>query len=173
MVKANEKYSFKVREGKSTHQAMYTLGWTVNELDRLVKEGRQLRAEICSSICAMQEAGENIVRRLTKLRPRLTEFMKQSTRQRQVAASHVLVIMISPEDRSKKPYGLPVECIPYAGMSHQTLRRLLNSLVKEMIDRNMSVVGKQVMHIVSNNVLGWGGGGGRGSISLSCIKHCV
>ena len=84
---------------------MYTLGWTVDELDRLVKEGRQLHAEIStlrSSIRALQEAEEKIVRRLTKLHPRLMEFIKQSTHQRRVAATHVLVIMISPEDRSKK-----------------------------------------------------------------------
>ena len=92
-----------------------------------------------SSIRALQEAEENIARRLTKLRPRLMEFIKQSTHQRRIAATHVLVIMISPEDRSKKPYALPVQCIPYAGMPLQTL---LNSLVKEMVDRNMSVAGK-------------------------------
>lgn len=144
MVKANERYSSKVHEGKSTHQAMYTLGWTVDELDWLVKEGRQLRAEIStlrSSICALQEAEENIARRLTKLRPRLMEFIKQSTHHHRVAATHVLVIMISPEDRSKKSYALPVQCIPYAGMPHQMLRTLLNTLVKEMVDRNMSVAG--------------------------------
>ena len=121
---------------------MYTLGWTVDELDRLVKEGRQLHAEIStlrSSIRALQEAEEKIVRRLTKLHPRLMEFIKQSTHQRRVAATHVLVIMISPE--AKKPYALPVQCIPYAGMPHQTLRTLLNTLVKEMVNRNMSVAG--------------------------------
>ena len=89
----------KNREGKSTRQAMYTLGWTVDELNRLVVEGRQLRVEmatLCSSIRALQQAGENIARKLTQLRPRLTEFIKQSTRQRRIAATHVLVIMISP-----------------------------------------------------------------------------
>ena len=125
MVKVNEKYSSQVREGKSTHQAMYTLGWTVDELDWLVKKGRQLHAEMLTlrfSIHALQEAGENIASRLTKLHPRLMEFIKQSTRQCPVAATHVLVVMISPEDRIQKLYALPVQCIPYAGMPHQTLR---------------------------------------------------
>ena len=145
MVKANEQYSYKVHEGKSTCQAIYTLGWTVDELNRLVMEGRQLRVEMStlrSSIRALQEAGENIARKLTQLRPRLIEFIKQSTRQRRIAATHVLVIMISPEDRSQKSYALPVQCIPYAGMPHQMLRTLINSLVKEMVDRNMFVAGK-------------------------------
>ena len=145
MVKANERYSSKVREGKSTRQAIYTLGWTVDELNRLVMEGRQLHVEMStlrSSIRALQEAGENIARKLTQLRPRLTEFIKQSTRQRRIAATHVLVIMISPEDRSQKPYALPVQCIPYAGMPHQILRTLINSLVREMVNRNMSVASK-------------------------------
>ena len=152
LVKANERYSSKIREGKSTRQAIYTLGWTVDELDRLVKEGRQLLVEMSTLHSSLYTAGENIARRLTKLRSRLAEFIKQSTRQRRVAATHVLVIMISPEDRSKKPYALPVQCIPYSGMPHQTLRKLLNSLVKEMVARNMSVAGKLVMHIILEGV---------------------
>ena len=40
LVKANERYSSKVREGKSTRQAIYTLGWKVDELNRLVRPGK-------------------------------------------------------------------------------------------------------------------------------------
>ena len=107
MTKANDKYSSKMREGKSTRQVLYSLGWTVNELERIVKEGRQLYVDVSSlrsTIRAKQRSGENIPRILSNLRPRLTDFVKLATRQRRVAATHVLVIMISSEERSVKPY---------------------------------------------------------------------
>ena len=48
-------------------------------------------------------------------------------------ATHVFVFMVSSESRSKKPYSLPVQCIPYAGLIEVELRRLINDLCKEMI----------------------------------------
>ena len=43
------------------------------------------------------------------------EFVKGVTRQQCIAATHCLVIMISPE-RNKKPYAFPVQCLPYNGL---------------------------------------------------------
>ena len=49
---------------------------------------------------------------------------------------------------AKKTFALPVPCIPYSGMPHQTLQKLLNGLVEEMVARDMSVPDKLVMHII-------------------------
>ena len=116
----------------------------MDELDRIMKEGRQLYVDVSSlrsTICAKQRSGENIPRILSNLRPRLTDFVKLATRQRRVAATHVLVIMISSEERSVKPYALPVQCIPYVGITHEKLRSIVNNLIQEMTKRNMSVAG--------------------------------
>ena len=133
-----------MKEGKSTRQVLYSLGWTVDELGRIVKEGRQLYVDISSlrsTVRAKQRSGENIPRILSNLRPRLTDFVKLATRQRRVAATHVLVIMISSEERSVKPYALPVQCIPYVGITHEKMRSIVNNRIEEMVKRNMSVAG--------------------------------
>ncbi len=83
----------------------------------------------------------NIPRKLTDVRKRLTTFVKAVTRHRRTVASHLLVIMISPEDRSSKPYALPVQCIPYSGMPEARIRDIVTKLVKEMQNRGMRVAG--------------------------------
>jgi len=49
--------------------------------------------------------------------------------------------MISNEERDKKPYALPVQCIPYKGLSDSMVRQLANKIIREMNARNMKVAG--------------------------------
>lgn len=60
---------------------------------------------------------------------------------KRTAATHILVIMISTECRSKKPYALPVQCISYVGISVSQMRTILNQVVSAMNDRGMDVNG--------------------------------
>ncbi len=62
-------------------------------------------------------------------------------KQKRTAATHILVIMISTECRSKKPYALPVQCISYVGISVSQMRTILNEVVKAMNDRGMVING--------------------------------
>lgn len=62
-------------------------------------------------------------------------------RHRRTAATHVLVIMISTEYRSKKPYALPVQCLSYTGMSVSDLRQIINNVVLKMKEVGMQVTG--------------------------------
>ena len=52
--------------------------------------------------------------------------------------------MISSEERSKKPYALPVQCIPYKGLSDSTVRELANKVIHEMVKRRIKVAGMNV-----------------------------
>ena len=56
--------------------------------------------------------------------------------------THVLVVMISPEERNKKPYALPVQCVAYHSLKDEAVRSLVNSMIKEMTSRGMKVAGK-------------------------------
>ena len=49
--------------------------------------------------------------------------------------------MISPEQRSSKPYALPVQCIAYKSLKDSEVRKIANKLVKEMSVRGMKVAG--------------------------------
>ena len=58
--------------------------------------------------------------------------------------------MISPESRDKKPYALPVQCLPYVGMSEDMIRALANALIGEMTTRGMKVVGEVYQHSLTS-----------------------
>ena len=63
------------------------------------------------------------------------------------AATHVFVFMLSTESRSRKPYSLPVQCLPIRGLRDRTVSDLLNKIILCMKERNMNVAG---MCIISN-----------------------
>ena len=84
---------------------------------------------------------ENLPRILTTIKQRLKLFIQRSTRHKRTAATHLLVFMISPEERNKKPYAIPVQCIAYKGLADDKVRSLANIVIKEMAKRNMKVAG--------------------------------
>lgn len=50
--------------------------------------------------------------------------------------------MISSEERRKKPYALPVQCVPYKALTDAKIRDLANKIVIEMRKQKMNVAGK-------------------------------
>lgn len=60
----------------------------------------------------------------------------------------MLAVLISPEGRSRKPYALPVQLIPYTGLGQKKIRVIINAVIKEMVDRKMDISGKN-MYILS------------------------
>ena len=56
--------------------------------------------------------------------------------------------MISPEDRRRKPYAIPVQCIPYRSLTDAKARELASVVICEMVKRNMKVAGMNV-HVCS------------------------
>lgn len=49
--------------------------------------------------------------------------------------------MLSSDLRDQKPYALPVQCLPYAGLKEIDIRRLITDLCKAMISHGMKVSG--------------------------------
>ena len=46
------------------------------------------------------------------------------------------------ELRKQKPYALPVQCILYAGLKEEDIRRLVCMLIKELVSHGMKVPGE-------------------------------
>ena len=51
--------------------------------------------------------------------------------------------MISAQDRQRKPYALPVQCIPYKGMRDTMVCELANKIISEIVKQKMYVAGMQ------------------------------
>ena len=63
----------------------------------------------------------------------MTIFIQAASRHMRTSATHVLVFMISPEERK----ALPVQCVAYIGLSECEVRELANKVITEMIKRKM------------------------------------
>ena len=143
--KANEEYSEKQNAEKS-EKCLFKLAWDIKELEHLNSSGRQMRVNISVLVDKLRLPGshgenENIALKVTKLRDEMVKFVKNLSRHQRTAATHLLVVMISPEERKKKPYAFPVQCIPYKGLKDSQVRSIINDVVKEMCDRGMKVAG--------------------------------
>ena len=47
----------------------------------------------------------------------------------------------SAELRNRKPYAIPVQCLPYASLREQDMRRMVNNLIEEMVKLGMNIAG--------------------------------
>ncbi len=54
----------------------------------------------------------------------------------------MFVFMISSEYRDKKPYAVPVQCVPYTGLKERDICRLVSELTKELANRRLNVLGE-------------------------------
>ena len=150
LVKFNNEYSEKLQGSTQKEKDVIVLAWKVKELTELNENGRELHR--CTSCLLRKIEGhdvqveDNVPSQLSKLRQELTSFIKGVTRHQRTPATHVLVFMISTEDRRRKPYALPVQCIPYKGLTDAKIRELANKIIAEMTKRKMHVAGGYVVH---------------------------
>ena len=141
---------------------MYQAGWKVEELSRLNEEGRRITVELKVVLQSVQvDLKVDKKHKVYKICMDLASFIKGESiviwnytihvwlpsiyigyfKHRRTAATHAYAILISPEDRKRKPYALPVQLIPYVGMGEEKIRRILNNLIQRMKDMGMTVAG--------------------------------
>ena len=134
---------------------MFSLAWNVRELDHLNSSGRNLCTEISVLTDKLKDPTfdrKYLPHKLEGIKIVTEEFIKGVTRQQRVAATHCLVIMISPEGRNRKPYAFPVQCLPYKGLKDKQVREITNKVVSEMTKRGMKVAGMQAILSFYTNV---------------------
>ena len=71
-------------------------------------------------------------------------FVKRTVHFRRILATHIFVFMLSSDHRDKKPYALPVQCLPYAGLTEVDMRRLISVLCTAMVSHGMKVSGIKI-----------------------------
>ena len=144
----NNQYSEKQASGAAT-QTMLKLAWDIQELSALNDMGRSMLVE-CQvlrdklSDPVYDAIVDNLPRKLASLRGQMTAFMKRISRYCRNPATHLLVIMISTEDRRTKPYALPVQCLSYRSLKDAQIRKIANKVVQAMTKRGMKVAGRGI-----------------------------
>lgn len=155
---ASNEYSVKLASGKAAEKTLRKLAWNLDDLSHLSEDSRKIRIE-SQQIHELAEGPEatflalNAPRRLTLLRKKMLAFLQGMYRFRRVAATHIFVLMISPEQRDSKPYALPVQAVPYVSLKHSTCRKLVNDLITEMNRTGMKVAGVLIRACVTRKVI--------------------
>ena len=150
--KTNTEYNTKLAKGKAQEKILRQLAWKVDELQRLNESGRKIVTESSVTMELLQDSDidlveVNMARKITALQLSLTEFVRGLSKHQRTAATHVWAILISPEERNAKPYALPVQCIPYVGLTDNKARELVNKVIQGMVNRGMHVAGMfQIVH---------------------------
>ena len=134
-------------QSSHTEKTMFVLCWNIHTL---VTHGRAILMDTKTILDLVSESdGDpiqgNLPRQLCSLRERLVGFTKQVTRYKRMPATHIFVIMISSELRRAKPYALPIQCLPYAGMNEKCIRQVISNVIREMVNHGMSVRGISYM----------------------------
>ena len=146
MSTATKKYSEKQADGKSPEKLMFSLAWDVEELERLNELGRKLAVE-CECLkdkllsSRYDAVSDNFPKQLGSFKDKMLKYANSVVKYRRTVATHLLVFMISPEQRSRKPYALPVQCVPYSSLGDEDVRSLCDKLIREMVNCGMKVAG--------------------------------
>ena len=129
------------KSGSQT-KAMLKLGWTLEELTKLLDLNQQLITDAESLIEHISaDASNNGSVNLSQFKKSLTSFIRDLSRQKRTPASHIFVVMISSELRDTKPYAIPIQCIPYTSIGVSQLRTIVKKVLKLMKNRGMEVIG--------------------------------
>lgn len=133
-------------KSKVADKTMHKLAWQVQELEQLIKCMRKLLVEVNAIMEKISDqhadlVSENVAKSLCNVREELLEAIKKLSKHQRTAATHVFVFMLSTESRSRKPYALPVQCLPIRALRDRTVRDLLNKIILCMKERNMNVAG--------------------------------
>ena len=142
----NDEYATKQKGNNCAEKVLMHLAWDVKELSDLVECGRKIIVE-CGSLddklsdAEYDEIGDNFPQKISSLCESVCTFVKQVTKYKRTAATHILVVMISPEERDVKPYAMPIQCLAYKSLKDDEVRQICNSIIEEMLARKMKVAG--------------------------------
>ena len=172
-MKANNEYQDKLKDGHCTEQTMFSFSWDVEELKSLNSEGHSIHCELlaCGEQCTHLLFGEhNVARKLTSIREWLLAFNRWIVHFRRSPASHVFVFMLNSDLRDRKPYALPVQCLPYAGLKKVDMRRLITDLCRTMVSFGMNVSGMYYEIFQTRFISPFSGFVSGGKFNYLCLK---
>lgn len=132
----------KISQKGARAETLKTLNWDVVECNTLLQQ--------CRSFIDKFDNADNIPVLFKCLNKDLNAYFKNLYKKKRTAATHVLVIAVSDEQRRSKPYRLPVQFIPYRSLRDQFIRDLTLPLKKAMTDAGLEVVGKLTRQALPN-----------------------
>ena len=139
----------------TTSEKLKKAAWNVDDYHQLYQTGQNILQDLNTVLSDLEAAsshdavigvvpGTNVPLALTKLRALLQSYQKDLFKKKRKPATDILVFLISESTRAKKPYAIPVQCIPHAGLQDQEVRAIADGIKLEMTKIGMKVEGKKL-----------------------------
>lgn len=135
-------YQKKFNKPGTSTEALMTVNWNVVEHQTLLQQAEDLLRTLRGVNVDPTETDAAFLRRMDPYSEDYRAYLRNLFKKKRTAATHVLVVMVSDEQRSVKPYALPLQYIPYLSLRDQYIRDLLRGVKRKLTDAGLTVVGK-------------------------------
>ena len=143
----------------TTSEKLKKAAWNVDDYYQLYQTGQNILQDLNTILSDLDAPsshdiligdvpGMNIPLALTKVHSLLQSYLKDLFKKKRKPATDILVFLISESTRSRKPYAIPVECIPHAGLQDQEVRAIADKIKLEMTKIGMKVEGKKLFTVL-------------------------
>ena len=147
---AVEDYRKKFDNRSTPEEKLKSANWNIVEFQTLLQQAQQLKGAYEDQLTNLNPAIRHDLGAIrTSLRGLVAEaktYLRNLFKKKRVAATHVLVLMLSDERRSHKPYALPIRYVPYRSLRDQYIRDLNKDVKRVMQERGLNLVGKHNMY---------------------------
>lgn len=140
-------YTKKYNNPSTADEALKNANWDVVEYQTLLQQSQTLKQAYEAELSHLNPAVMTpqdlraVKASVRGLASDAKTYLRNIFKKRRTAATHVLVLMLSDERRSKKPYALPVRFIPYRNLRDQYVRDFTREIKQHMTERGLALVG--------------------------------
>lgn len=135
--------------------ALFAIAWDLEGYSKLMEMNGSLTTSainINGKINGPANERGNIALSLSSLRKDLEVYVKGLYSKKREAASHLLMFMISDEQRNSKPYAIPVRVLKYKSITDAKIRSLKEDMNQVMKQIGMTTVGMHVLILWVGNM---------------------
>lgn len=140
-------YTKKYNNPSTADEALKNANWDVVEYQTVLQQSQTLKQAYEAELSHLNPAVMTpqdlraVKASVRGLASDAKTYLRNIFKKRRTAATHVLVLMLSDERRSKKPYALPVRFIPYRNLRDQYVRDFTREIKQHMTERGLALVG--------------------------------
>lgn len=144
---ASTHFEKKSRQANCPEETLKEANWEVVEYQTLLQQSQELHLELENALAGIADVNraQYILPVIHNLTASSFLYLRNLFKKKRTAATHVLVLMLSDEKRSKKPYALPVRYVPCRTLKDQFIRDLTKDLKVEMKKRDLNLTGKSLI----------------------------
>ena len=122
--------------------------WNIVEFQTLLQQAQFLKGTYEEQLACLNPAvylPRHMLNMRTSLKGLVKEvkgYLRNLFKKKRIAATHVLILMLSDERRNKKPYALPIRYVPHRSLRDQYVRDLTRDVKLKMQEKELNLVGQ-------------------------------